>query len=459
MSKSTRLLTATYILSYVAANAPEVVTTERIAEQVDEHPTRVRQIVAALVKAGLLTASRGAGGGVELKRPASEISLRDVQEAVQDGSLLAFHLFEPKSEWAGKSRVHLVFENLRGELEARIQGYLAEHTLDQTYAPIIVPFSPGGTTDMLARALGEHLGSGLGAPVLVEHLPRRRRAAPAMLRPHTTHAQVDGGTLSIMTNSGVLSAALAEPAIDPATAFVPVTLLAESEMILAVNAKSRWKGVKELVKAARSRPGKLKVASVGRGSVSHLTGALFERAAGIELVHVAYEGAQPAVQALMVGDVDLYFGTPPTFLPHVRSGALRALATTAARRAEVFPDLPRMADLYPGFVVEGWHGVFAPPGTPPAAVQRLHDRVVEVMAMPEVRRRLTRQGFRLASSTPEELSARIAAEVARWRELIALTGLRPFAQAAHPAPPAAAAGHDAASGADGGDDSPPVTGR
>lgn len=433
MSKSTRLLTATYILSYVAANAPEVVTTERIAEQVDEHPTRVRQIVAALVKAGLLTASRGAAGGVALKRPAAEISLRDVQEAVQDGSLLAFHLFEPKSEWAGKSRVHLVFENLRGELEARIQGYLAEHTLDQTYAPILVPFSPGGTTDMLARALGEHLGAGLGAPVLVEHLPQRRRRAPsaaatsAMQRPHVTHAHVDGHTLSIMTNSGVLSVVLADPALDPAKAFVPVSLLAESEMILAVNARSRWAGVKELVKSARGRARRLKAASVGRGSVSHLTAALFERAAGIELVHVAYDGAQPAVQALIAGEVDLYFGTPPTFLPHVRSGALRALATTAGRRAEVFPDLPRMADVYPGFEVEGWHGVFAPAGTPPAEVARLHDRVVEVMALPEVRRRLTRQGFRIATSTPEQLAARIDAEVARWRDLIALTGLRPFA--------------------------------
>ena len=428
MSKSTRLLTATYILSYVAANAPEVVTTERIAEQVDEHPTRVRQIVAALVKAGLLSASRGAAGGVSLRRSASEISLRDVQEAVQDSSLLAFHLFEPNSEWAGKSRVHLVFENLRAELEARIHAYLAEHTLDQTYAPIIVPFSPGGTTDMLARALGEHLGSGLGAPVLVEHVPRRRRAAPAPVRPHMTQAQLDGRTLAIMTNSGVLSAALADPGIDPTKAFVPVTLLAESEMILAINARSRWVGLKSLVKAARSRPGRLKVASVGRGSVSHLSGALFERAAGIELTHVAFEGAQPAVRALMAGEVDLYFGTPPTFLPHVRSGALRALATTAALRADVFPELPRMADLYPGFVVEGWHGVFAPAGTGAGEVQRLHDRVVEVMALPEVRRRLARQGFRIATSTPEQLHARISAEVARWRELITLTGLRPLLQ-------------------------------
>lgn len=424
MSKSTRLLTATYILSYVAANAPEVVTTERIAEQVDEHPTRVRQIVAALVKAGLLTASRGASGGVALKRPAAEISLRDVQEAVQDSSLLAFHLFEPKSEWAGKSRVHLVFENLRAELESRIQAYLAEHTLDQTYTPIIVPFSPGGTTDILARALGEHLGSGLGAPALVEHLPKRRRAPAIAMRPHMTQAQLGGRTLSIMTNSGVLSAALADPTIDPAKAFVPVSLLAESEMILAVNGKSRWHSVKDLAKSARARPGKLRYASVGRGSVSHLAGELFQREAGIELVHVAYEGAQPAVQALITGDVDLYFGTPPTFLPHVRSGAVRALATTALHEAEAFPQLPRMADVYPGFDVEGWQGVFAPPGTPAAEVARLHDRVVEVMAMPEVRRRLTRQGFRLATSTPEQLAARIAADVARWRELVALTGIR-----------------------------------
>jgi tripartite-type tricarboxylate transporter receptor subunit TctC len=159
-----------------------------------------------------------------------------------------------------------------------------------------------------------------------------------------------------------------------------------------------------------------------------LSGALFERAAGIELTHVAFEGAQPAVRALMAGEVDLYFGTPPTFLPHVRSGALRALATTSAHRADVFPELPRMADLYPGFVVEGWHGVFAPAGTGAGEVQRLHDRVVEVMALPEVRRRLTRQGFRIATSTPEQLHARISAEVARWRELITLTGLRPLLQ-------------------------------
>lgn len=426
MSKSTRLLTATYILSYVAANAPEVVTTERIAEQVDEHPTRVRQIVAALVKAGLLSASRGAAGGVSLKRPAAEISLRDVQEAVQDSSLLAFHLFEPRSEWAGKSRVHLVFENLRAELETRIQAYLAEHTLDQTYAPILVPFSPGGTTDMLARALGEHLGSGLGAPVLVEHLPRRRRSPATILRPHMTQAQVGDRTLSIMTNSGVLSATLADPSIDPAKAFVPVALLAESEMILAVNAKSRWQTVKALAKAARSRPGRLKVASVGRGSVSHLAGALFERAAGIELVHVAFEGAQPAVQALIRGDVDLYFGTPPTFLPHVRSGAVRALATTALHKAEVFPALPTMAEDYPGFEVEGWQAIFAPPGTPAAEVARLHERVAGVMALPDVRRRLTRQGFRLATSTPAQLAGRIATEVARWREMVAFTGMRLF---------------------------------
>jgi Rrf2 family protein len=427
MSKSTRLLTATYILSYVAANGPEVVTTEHIAEQVDEHPTRVRQIVAALVKAGLLVASRGAAGGVSLRRAASEISLRDVQEAVHDSSLLALHLFEPKSEWAGKSRVHLVFENLRAELESRIQAYLAEHTLDQTYTPIIVPFSPGGTTDMLARALGEHLGAGLDAPALVEHLPRRRggAASPATaLRPHMTQAQLAGRTLSIMTNSGVLSATLADPAMDPAKAFVPVTLLAESEMILAVNAKSRWHSVKELAKAARSRPGKLKVASVGRGSVSHLAGELFQRAAGIELVHVAFEGAQPAVQALIAGDVDLYFGTPPTFLPHVRAGALRALGTTALHKAEAFPDLPRMADDYPGFEVEGWQGLFAPPGTPPAEVARLHDRVAEVMALPQVRRRLTRQGFRLACSTPAELAQRIEADVTRWRELVMMSGIR-----------------------------------
>lgn len=426
MSKSTRLLTATYILSYVAANAPEVVTTERIAEQVDEHPTRVRQIVAALVKGGLLAATRGATGGVSLRRPASDITLADIHAALHEGSLLALHLSEPHGEWAGKSRVHLVFENLRDELESRIRDYLAEHRLDQTYTPIIVPFSPGGTTDILARALGEHLGAGLGAPVLVEHRPgqkRRPRTAAAAPQPHATHTQMGGATMSIMTNSGVLAAALADPKVEPTELFVPVTLLAESEMVLAVNASSKWTTVRELVASARRARRALKFASVGRGSVSHLAGELFMRAAGLQLEHVPFDGAQPAVHALIAGAVDLYFGTPPTFLPHIRAGTVRALAITSTVRDDALPEVPLLADQYPGFEVMGWHGVFAPPGTSAAQVARLHERVTGVLALPEVRKRLMRQGFHLATSTPGELAERIRRDVARWREQTRAAGI------------------------------------
>ncbi len=437
MSKSTRLLTATYIMSYVAANAPEVVTTERIAEQVNEHPTRVRQIVAALVKAGLLAASRGAAGGVSLNRRPAEVTLREIQEAVEDGSLLALHLYEPRSEWAGKSRVHLVFENLRDELEKRIRDYLDEHTLDQTYAPIIVPFSPGGTTDILARTLSEHLAGGLGAPVLVEHRPGRARRAGA-LAAHATQAELGGRTLTIMTNSGVLSTALLRGA-RARESLVPVTLLAESEMILAVSARSAWTSVAALArsaKAARKRP--LRYASVGIGSVSHLCGALFGKVTGATLEHRAYDGAQPAVHALIAGEVDVYFGTPPTFLPHVRAGSVRPLATTAAQRPEVFPELPRMSDTYAGFEVVGWHGVFAPADASAAEVARLHERVAAVMGSPEVRRRLARQGFRVATSTPAELAERIAREVAQWRARMIETGLE-LEDAAAPAGPRPAA--------------------
>lgn len=423
MSKSTRLLTATYILSYVAARAPEVVTTEHIAEQVDEHPTRVRQIVAALVKSGLLSATRGAAGGVSLARPATEISLHDIQTAVQDGSLLALHLFEPKSEWAGKSSVHLVFENLRDELQQRIDSYLGQHTLDQTYTPIVVPFSAGGTTDILAHTLSEHLGPELGAPALVERSAGQRRAAAAAsdtLRPHMTRAEVGGSTLYVMTVSGVIAEALGGQA--STTAFEPVTLLAESEMVLAVSASSKAHSVADLVRLARTAAARgkhLRFASVGEQSVSHLSAELFCRAAGVALEHVVFSGAQPAVQALMAGEVDLYFGTPPTFLPHLRSGQLRALATTAAQRAAALPDLPRMSDTYPGFDVVGWHAVFAPAGTPPAAIKRLRARIVEVMSLADVKSRLHRQGFKLVVSTPAELAARVEQDIARWRLLAA----------------------------------------
>jgi Rrf2 family protein len=425
MSKSTRLLTATYVLSFVAASAPEVVTTERIADQLDEHPTRVRQIVSALVKAGLLATTRGAAGGVSLKKSADEITLADVQSAVQDGSLLALHLFEPRSEWAGKSRVHLVFQNLQVELDSRIQKYLAEHTLDEMWTPIIVPFSPGGTSDILARALGERLGDGLDAPVLVQHLPRRNTKGGAGAHAsRAMRAQVSGSALSIMTNSGVLAVALADPGVDPTELFVPVTLLAESEMVLAVSSTSRWTSVPELVASAKRARKPLKFASVGAGSVSHLAGELFLRAAGIRLTHVPFDGAQPAVHALMAGGVDLYFGTPPTFLPHIRASQVRALAITSSVRDDALPGIPLLADLYPGFEVLGWQGVFAPAGTSPSQIAKLHQRVTAVMELTDVKKQLARQGFHLKSSTPQELAERIRNEVARWREQTMIAGIQ-----------------------------------
>jgi Rrf2 family protein len=420
MSKSTKLVTATYIMSYVAAASPEVVTTDRIAEKVDEHPARVRQLVAALARRGLLTATRGAAGGVTLARPAAEITLRDILEAMHDASLLAFHTREPNSEWAGKSKVHPLFENLRAELDAYIHKYLAQHTLDQTYTPIIVPFAPGGPVDLLAHTLSEHLGPARGEPILVEHQPRRRGPVGAQ---HYSRATVGDRTLFVMTNSGVVSAALADPRADPMAHFLPVTLLAESEMILAVRSGSRIKNVADLVRSARAKRGALKFASVGHGSVSHLAGELFKRAAGIEIVHEPYDGAAPAVAALIAGKVALYFGTPPTFLPHLRAGRVRALATTALDKRGTLLNLPRMADNYPGFEIIGWHGLFAPPGTSRAEIGRLNQQVVAIFSRRAVKTKLHKLGFRIVTSTPEALAQRIVAEVAKWRMLISAANI------------------------------------
>ena len=413
MSKSTKLVTATYILSYVAACGPEVVTTDRIADEINDHPTRVRQLVSALVKHGLLAAQRGGRGGVQLAKPAEKITLRDVQEAVQDQSLLSFYVPEPVSKWAGKCNVHTLFEDLHSELNAHIRRYLEHHRLDQTYTPLIVPFAPGGTSDVLARMLSDALNPGRKRPILIEYRP----AGPVNpLGEIGTAAQLNGQALVIATNSGIVSAALAPGGAQRLSEFVPVAQLTSTEMILAVQSEAKFHTLDGLLAAAKKKPGGIKFASVGPGSLSHLGAEWLQRAAGVRFKHQPFAGALPAVSALLGGKVSFYFGTPPTILPYLHSGRLAALATTGRRRSTLLTNTPTLAERFDGLVFTGWQGVFAPSTIPSSELKRMREQIGKALKQPPVRAQLRRQGFTVSDATAEEFVATVAAEITVWRE-------------------------------------------
>lgn len=415
MSKSTKLVTATYILSYIAACGPQVVTTDKIAEEIDDHPTRVRQLVSALVKHGLLTATRGGRGGVQLARPADQITLRDVQEAVQDQSLLSFYVPDPVSKWAGKCKVHTLFEDLNSELNAHIRRYLEHHRLDQTYTPLIVPFAPGGTSDVLARLLSEALNPGRKRPILIEYRP----AAPVNpLGEIGTNAQLDGQALVIATNSGVVAAALAPGGDERVAAFVPVAQLTTTEMILAVRSESPYASLSELLDAARKKPGSLKYASVGPGSLSHLGSEWLQHASKTRFKQQSFSGAQPAVTGLLAGKVAFYLGTPPTILPYLHSGRLQALATTGRKRSTLLTNTPTLAETFDGLSFTGWQGVFAPKTTPARDIKKLREQIDAAFKKPEVRSQLRRQGFTVSESDADQFAAIVANEIASWRNRI-----------------------------------------
>jgi tripartite-type tricarboxylate transporter receptor subunit TctC/DNA-binding IscR family transcriptional regulator len=415
MSKSTKLVTATYILSYIAACGPEVVTTDRIADEIDDHPTRVRQLVSSLVKHGLLVAHRGGRGGVQLARGADQITLRDVQEAVQDQSLLSFYVPDPISKWAGKCNVHTLFEDLHSELNAHIRRYLEHHRLDQTYTPLIVPFAPGGTSDVLARMLSDALNPGRKRPILIEYRP----AGPVNpLGEIGTHAQLSGQALVIATNSGIVSAALAPGGAERLAQFVPVAQLTTTEMILAVRSDAKTDSLESLIAAARKKPGTVQYASVGPGSMSHLGTEWLQRAAGVRFKHHAFAGAAPAVAGLLAGKVAFYFGTPPTILPYLHSGRLAALATTGRRRSTLLTNTPTLAESFEGLEFTGWQGVFAPSTTPQAEIKRMREQIAKALKQPQARAQLRRQGFTVSEATPAEFEKTVAQEIATWRARI-----------------------------------------
>jgi len=282
---------------------------------------------------------------------------------------------------------------------------------------LIVPFPPGGGNDILARAVGQRLAEAIGQQVIVDN----RGGAGGMVGGQiAATADPNGYTLFL----GSLGSLAHNPALrpnnpyDPPRDFAAVSLLATSPFILVVH-PSAPASVKELLAAARAKPGALNYGSAGTGSSLHLTGELFKYTTGVSITHVAYKGTAPAITELIAGQVQIMFSTMPPPLPHVKTGKLRALGVTSARRAKVVPDTPTVAEAgVPGFSVENWQGIVVPAKTPAAIVEFLRREIAKVLAQPAMIGVLSTQGLDAASATPAEFDKLIRSEIDKWRKLV-----------------------------------------
>jgi tripartite-type tricarboxylate transporter receptor subunit TctC len=289
---------------------------------------------------------------------------------------------------------------------------------------IVVPFAAGGGVDILTRALAQPLGERLGQQVIVDDKPG---AGGNLGVDAVAKAPADGYTL-VMATTGthtINPGLYPKLPFDAERDFKPVTLIASVPNLLVVNPALGVDSAAGLVALAKSKPGALSFASFGNGASNHLSGEMLKSLTGIDVAHVPYKSAPQAVTDLMAGQTAFAFVNTPLALPHVRSGKLKALAVTGAKRSAATPEFPTMQEAgVPGFVVESWYGLMAPAGTPDAVIARLHKEILAVLATPEVREFFAKQGADVVTSSPAEFAAMVKTERTRWAEVIRTSGAK-----------------------------------
>jgi len=294
--------------------------------------------------------------------------------------------------------------------------------LAQTYPSksikIVAPFAPGGGVDTVARLIADPLSKALGRPVIVENRPGAAGTIGAAL---VAKAPADGHTLLLGTISthGIAPSLYATLPYDAQKDFAPVSLLITQPNLLAVHPALGASSVADLIRLAKAKPATIAYASSGAGTTQHLSAALFESMAGIQLVHVPYKGSAPALTDLLGGQVQLIFDNMPTALPHVQAGKLKPLAVTSARRAPQLPDVPTMQEAgLAGYEVTSWYALYAPGKTPAPVIERLNAEVRRILAQPAVADRLREQGFQPAPGAPGQLAAFTRDEIVRWARVV-----------------------------------------
>lgn len=287
---------------------------------------------------------------------------------------------------------------------------------------LVVPFPPGGATDLLARQLAQRLGDTWGPPLLVEN---RGGASGAIATEHVARQPGDGYTLLFATASThAINPAVSKVPFHPIKDFTPVVNVAAAPLGLVVHPSLPARSVKELVALLRARPGQVDMASFGTGTGSHLAGELFKVMAKVDMVHVPYKGGAAAMTDLLGGHVTLLFDTLSNTLAHAQSGKLRLLASTGPVRVATMPALPTIAESLPGYEAMTWFGVLGPAGLPRAVVARVNGDVAKVLQVTEVRASLAAQGFEPAAGTPEAFAAQIQSDLAKWARLVADAKIR-----------------------------------
>ena len=287
---------------------------------------------------------------------------------------------------------------------------------------LVVAFPPGGPSDVLARIVGKKMEQLLGQPFVIENKPG---AGGNIAADFVARAAPDGYTL-LMGNNSILAtneSLYKKLTYSPEKDLMPITLIGTQANILVVNPRVPVKSLTELIDLCRAQPGKINFASSGYGAAAHLAGELFKAEARVDIVHVPYKGAAPALQDVIAGNDQMMFATAASVIGHIKNGQLRALAVTTIKRTAILPDVPTMDEAgLPGFEASTWHGLVAPTGTPPKVIAALHAAAVKALHDAGVQASLGRLGVDIVGNTPDEFKAYIAKEVPKWAEVVKASG-------------------------------------
>ena len=288
---------------------------------------------------------------------------------------------------------------------------------------LLVPFAPGGGADTLSRIITPKLHDALGQPWVVDN---RGGAAGNIAAETVARAAPDGHTVFMGFNTVLtVNPSLYKLPYSVEKDLQPVTLLATAQYILVLHPSVPANTLSEFIVLAKQKPGSLNYSSAGVGSPLHLAAELFKKRAGVSMVHLAYKGGGPAAAAVLAGEAQVLFGSVASSIPQVKAGRLKALATTGTQRSRVVPELPTIAESgFPGFDVSSWYALLVPAGTPPAIVNRIRGAAMKAVELPDVREAMSRQGLEVATSTPQELAARIKAETGVWAGVIKEAGIK-----------------------------------